>query len=109
MLKVETVAFFLTVLSFCIATSTTVWKMSASLATMKAELRELIFQSQHELDAKTKEMGHIDDKLMLGINGAMEIAQHVRERTDRTHEQVSSRITDIELFLSKHLQFERRK
>lgn len=127
MIKAETIGLFIAVLSFFITIGSIVWKVSATvsnlklalknqdaaiareLAAMKTELRELILKVQHDLELRSSEMGHFDDKLMLGINGAREMAAHVRERTDKTHQEVISRLSDLEQFLAKHMEFERRR
>jgi hypothetical protein len=76
----------------------TIWKVSAAYAAMK-----------HELELKDKEIEAFLDKQELIINGLQEKFGHFSNRFRGEVEAVSGRVSQLEDFLTKTTDYERRK
>jgi uncharacterized protein YoxC len=109
MLKTETVAFAIAFLSFCFSIIAAVWKVSTSLSTMKTDLKELVINVRHDLDLKSAKLDHLDDTVILGINGLREKFEHFSTRSRTEVNELNRRLQDVEEFLAKKTEFERHK
>lgn len=62
---------------------------------------DAVSANRHRIDILELKADHLNDQQTLTINGMREVLNHVRERSTREEEKLSSRVSDMERFLEK--------
>lgn len=95
--KLEIIAFVITLASFCGSVLYNIWRISASVATMR-----------HGLEKQDLRLEHLVDSHALTFNGLRERNEHSISRLKGEIEDLSDRQEDVENFLQKNTAFEKR-
>lgn len=82
-----------------------VWHASAMRAALKADITE----NAHRLDLIEAHFEDLNDRYVLAFNGLREKVEHIRERSANEERRQSERLTDVESFLEKTTNFNRRR
>ena len=108
-INTESIAFLLTLSSFCGGSLLVVWKTSSSVSKMKTDLEKSISESNHDSEKKDLKLEGLQDRLVLGFNGFRERFEHFNTRYKNEHAEMNHRVQDIEQYLTKEFKFERRR
>lgn len=95
--KIEAIVFAITLISFCGSVLYNVWRISASVSTMR-----------HSLEKQDLRLEHLVDSHTLTFNGLRERNEHSISRLRGELEELSDRQEDVENFLQKNTAFEKR-
>jgi len=101
-MRLDTVIGLITIITSVCATFIFIWKLGNAVATMQADLRSQLNNSDHERQLNDMRLEHLQDKLELGFNGVRERFEHFSQRSRTEYQQIDARMKRAETCLQKN-------
>lgn len=94
----------LTFIAFSIPIVGGLWRVFS----VREKLQTQFLNLSHRLDLIESNIENLTDKQTLTLNGLREVIEHVRLRSQTEEKQLSNRLLDVEGWLEKNTEFNRR-
>lgn len=123
----EAVLLFIGVATFLSTITLFIWKLSASVADLKSAQRQTITDVRHDAELNRVKQAALDEAMRAGLKtcedkielwhdmleaaslGCTRQIQHARSKVEEGVVDIRSRFNDVEGYLIKNTEFERRK